>query len=66
MLDILRVIEFVSDEGDCPDFIRLRLRSIMIDLHFHANMKVQTAMCKNSNNSKSRAATCVKFDMYKK
>ena len=27
-------------------------------------MKVQTAMCKDKNNSKSRAATYVKFNMY--
>ena len=31
----------------------LRLRSIMIDRHFHANIKVQTAMCKDNNNSKA-------------
>ena len=31
----------------------------MICCHFHANMKVQTAMCKDNNNSKSRAATCM-------
>ena len=36
----------------------------MISRHFHANMKVQTAICKDNNNSKSRAATYVKFDIY--
>ena len=37
----------------------------MIGRHFHANMKVQTVkMCKDNNNSKSRAATHVKFDIY--
>ena len=37
----------------------------MIGRHFHANMKVHTAMCKDNNiNSKSRAATYVKFDIY--
>ena len=41
----------------------LRLRGIVIGRHFQANMKVQTAMCKDNNNSKSRAATCVKFDI---
>ena len=44
----------------------LRLRGIMIGYHFHANMKVQTAMCKDNNNSKRRAATYVKFDKYMK
>ena len=43
----------------------LRLRGIMIGRHFHANIKVQTAMCKDNNNSKSRAATYVQFDIYK-
>ena len=28
-------------------------------------MKVQTAMCKDNNSSKGRAATYVKFDIYK-
>ena len=42
----------------------LRLRGIMIGHLFHVNMKVQTAMCKDNNNSKSRAATYVKFDIY--
>ena len=42
----------------------LRLRGIMIGRHFHANMKVQTAVCKDNNNSKSRAATYLKFDKY--
>ena len=42
----------------------LRLRGIMIGRHFHANIKVQTAMCKDNNNSKSKAATYVKFDIY--
>ena len=37
----------------------------MIGRHIHANIKVQTAMCKDNNNSKSRAATYVKFDIYK-
>ena len=36
----------------------------MIGRHFHANMKVQTAMCKDNNNSKGRAATYVEFDIY--
>ena len=36
----------------------------MTGRHFYANMKVQTAMCKDNNNSKSRAATYVKFDIY--
>ena len=36
----------------------------MIGRHFHANMKVQTAMCKGNNNSKSRAAKYVKNDIY--
>ena len=35
----------------------------MIGRHFHANMKVQTATCKDNNNSKSRAATGVKFEI---
>ena len=43
--------------------ISLRQRGIMIGGHFHANMKVQTAMCKDNNNSKSRAAACVKFEI---
>ena len=33
----------------------------MIGRHFHANMKVHTAMCKDNNNSKSRAATYLKI-----
>ena len=33
----------------------------MIGRHFYANLKVQTAMCKDNNNSKSRAAINVKF-----
>ena len=36
----------------------------MIDCYFHVNMKVQTAMCKDNNNSKSRPATYVKFDIW--
>ena len=32
--------------------------------HFQGNMKVQTAMCKDNNNSKRRAATNGKFDIY--
>ena len=36
----------------------------MIGRHFHANIKLQTAMCKDNNNSKSRGATYVKFDIY--
>ena len=44
--------------------LQLRLRGTMISRHFHSNMKVQTAMCKDNNNSKSRAATYVKFDTY--
>ena len=42
----------------------LRLRGTMIGRHFHANMKVQTATCKDNNNSKNRAATWEKFDIY--
>ena len=42
----------------------LRLRGIMPGRHFHENIKVQTAMCKDNNNSKSRAAAYVKFDIY--
>ena len=42
----------------------LRPRGIMIGRHFHANMKVQTATCKDNNNSKSGEATCVKFNTY--
>ena len=41
----------------------LRLPGIMIGRHFHASMKVQTATCKDNNNSKSRAATYVKFQI---
>ena len=41
----------------------LRLPCIMIGRHFHANIKVQSAMCKDNNNSKSRAATRVKFEI---
>ena len=37
----------------------------MIGQHFLVNMKVQTAMCKDNNSSKGRAATYVKFDIYK-
>ena len=36
----------------------------MIGSHFHANVKVQTAMYKDDSNSKSRAVTFVKFDIY--
>ena len=43
----------------------LRLLGIKIVPHFHANMKVQNVMCKDDNNSKSRAATFLKFDIYK-
>ena len=35
----------------------------MTGRHFHANMKVQTATCKDNNNSKSRAAACVNFEI---
>ena len=42
----------------------LRLPSIMIGRHFNANMKVQTVVCEDTNNSKCRAATNVKFDVY--
>ena len=38
--------------------------SIMIGRHFHANIKVQTAMCKDNYNSKNRVATYLKFDIY--
>ena len=44
--------------------LNLRLRSIMIGCHFHANMKVEISMCKGNNNSKSSTATYMKFDMY--
>ena len=43
--------------------VQLRLRGITIGRHFHANMKVQTATCKDNNNSKIRAATCMKFEI---
>ena len=43
----------------------LRLRGIMIGRHFHGNMKVQTATCKDNNNSKSRAVRCLQFNTYK-
>ena len=36
----------------------------MIGIHFHANIKLQTAMCKDNDNSKSRAAIYVKFLTY--
>ena len=42
----------------------LRLRGTVIGSHFQVNTKVQTAMCKDNNNSKSRAATSVKFDIH--
>ena len=35
----------------------------MIGRHFHANMKVQTETCKDNNNSKSRVATYVEFEI---
>ena len=35
----------------------------MIGRHFHANMKVPTAMSEDNNNSKSIAATYVKFEI---
>ena len=41
----------------------LRLRGIMIGRQFHANMKVQTAACNDNNNSKSRAAIYVEFEI---
>ena len=41
----------------------LTLRGIKIGRHFYVNMKVQTATCKDKNNSKSRAATFVKFEV---
>ena len=44
--------------------LALRLCGIMIGRHFNANMKVQTAMCEDNNNSKGRAAVFVKFDIY--
>ena len=44
-------------------FNSLWLRGIMIGPHFHENMKVQTATSKDNNNSKSRAATYVKFEI---
>ena len=55
-VDVIRwsVLNDVSDS---------RPRGVIIGRHFHANIKVQIAMCKD-NNSKSRAATYVKFDMY--
>ena len=52
-----------------PGFLRwgqlkrtpLRLRGIMTGRQFHANMKVQTSTCRDNSNSRSRAATYVKF-----
>ena len=41
----------------------LILRGIMVGRHFHVNIKVQVAMCKDKNNSKSRVATYLKFDI---
>ena len=39
--------------------LELRLRNVVIGRHFHQKkMEVQTAMYKDKNNSKSRAATC--------
>ena len=35
----------------------------MIGRHSHANMKVQTATCKDNNNSKRRVATCLKCEI---
>ena len=48
-----------QDEDPWPNLPECtsRLRCIMIGRHFHANMKVQTAMRKDNNTSKSRAAT---------
>ena len=43
--------------------VSLRLHGIMIGRHFHANIKMQTATCKDNNNSESRAATSVKFEI---
>ena len=37
---------------------------LQIGHHFHANMKVQTAMCKDNNKSKSRAATYIHTYIY--
>ena len=51
-----------SYENDLSDN-SLRLRGVTIGRHFHANMKVQTATCKDNNNSKSRAATWVKLEI---
>ena len=45
------------------NFLHDRLCGIMTGRHFHANMKVQTATCKDNDNSKSRAATCMKFEI---
>ena len=60
--DLEANISAVSSKLVC--IIYLRLRGIMIGRHFHANISVQTAMCKDNNNSKSRVATYVKFDIY--
>ena len=54
----------VENVLNSPGEIGLRLHGIMVGRHFHASMKVQTAMCKDNNNSKSKAATYVKFDIY--
>ena len=53
-----------SNKSLFPINAPLRLRSIMIGRHFHANMKVQIAMRKDDNNSKTGAATNVKFVIY--
>ena len=55
------VIKFMASSDLSTRY--LRLRGIMTGRHFQANMKVQTAMCKD-NKSKSRAATYVKFDTH--
>ena len=44
-------------------FFNLRLPGIMIGRHFHANMKVKNATCKDNSNSKSREVTSVKFEI---
>ena len=46
-----------SDKVSWLRKLPLKLRGIMIGRQFHMNMKVPTAMCKDYNNSKNRAAT---------
>ena len=56
----------VLDKNSSYNFVcthALRLRGITIGGHFHANFKVQTVTFKDNDNLKSRAATCVKFEI---